>query len=99
MTMLYILFSSFIMYFLCLGKFSKKKKNPLERVSPERKQWVRKESAMILARSIMLREEAKQNMFEERAIRDERVSVGNMSCWKKICRSLSSCHSLCVGCL
>lgn len=28
---------------------------------------------MILARSIMLREEAKQNMFEERAIRDERV--------------------------
>ena len=40
-----------------IGKFGKTGKTLAERVSPERKQWVRKESAMILARSIMLREE------------------------------------------
>ena len=55
-------------------KYGKSKKIPGERVSPERRKWVRKESAVILARSIMLREEAKQNMFEERAVRDDRVS-------------------------
>ncbi len=30
---------------------------------------------MILARSVMYREEAKQHMFEERAVRDERVRI------------------------
>lgn len=37
-------------------KFAKSKIKS-ERVSPERKEWVRKESAMILARNVMLREE------------------------------------------
>jgi hypothetical protein len=54
-------------------KYGKTGKTLGERVSPERRDWVRKESAVILARGIMLREEAKQNMFEERAIRDERL--------------------------
>lgn len=55
------------------GKYMKTGKSLRERVSPERKQIVKKQSALILARSMMLREEAKQNMFEERALRDERV--------------------------
>lgn len=59
-------------------KYGKTGKTLGERVSPERRDWVRKESAMILARSIMMREEAKQNMFEERAIRDERLIRNRM---------------------
>eukprot|EP01006_Ploeotia_vitrea_P067881 TRINITY_DN98811_c0_g1_i1.p1 TRINITY_DN98811_c0_g1~~TRINITY_DN98811_c0_g1_i1.p1 ORF type:complete len:253 (-),score=2.32 TRINITY_DN98811_c0_g1_i1:13-771(-) len=64
-------------------KFGKTNKTLRERVSPERKEWVRKESALILARSIMLREEAKQNMFEERAIRDERLIRNRMKIAEK----------------
>lgn len=60
------------------SKYGKSGKTLHDRVSPERKAWVRKESAMILARSMMLREEAKQNMFEERAIRDERLIRNRM---------------------
>lgn len=72
-------------------KYGKSKKLPGDRVSPERRQFVRKESAIILARSIMLREEAKQNMFEERAVRDERVS-------KLFCALVCAqcCLSICV---
>lgn len=38
-------------------KFGKSGKVGEPRVSPERQEWVRKESARILARSVMLREE------------------------------------------
>ena len=63
--------------------YAKKEKNFGPRVSPERKEWVRKESAVLLAKNVIARERAKDTMFEKRrerdliaeAVREERVSV------------------------
>jgi len=49
-------------------KFAKKATIPgAPRVSPERKVWVKKESATILAKNLIARDKTKEQMFEERA--------------------------------
>jgi hypothetical protein len=60
------------------------------RVSPERKQWVRKESAIILAKNMLARDKAKQDIVNKRrerdlisgAIKEERLQV-----WERKTRS------------
>ena len=50
------------------------KKDPLEavnRVSPERKNWVRKESASILAKNLLVRDKTKQQIFTKRMESDQ----------------------------
>ncbi len=44
-----------------------------DRISPERREAIRQQTSVIAARSLMMREEAKQSMFDERIKRDERV--------------------------
>ena len=48
-------------------KYAKKNIPPgAPRVSPERKVWVKRESAALLARNLLKRDETKERMFEER---------------------------------
>ena len=45
------------------------------RVSPERKRWVKKESATIIAKNMVARDKTKEKMFEEREKRDHVIST------------------------
>lgn len=66
--------------------FAKKDRSHGPRVSPERKAYVRKESAILLAKNMIAREKAKEDMFVKRREKDliaEAVREERMQTWLK----------------
>jgi len=55
--------------------YAKKDPTKAQRVSPERRDWVRKESAMILAKNLLARDKTKEEMFVKRMERDKVLAM------------------------
>lgn len=55
--------------------YAKKDPTKAHRVSPERRDWVRKESAMILAKNLLARDKTKEDMFVKRMERDKVLAI------------------------